>query len=208
MQTGADHIVVRTTTAGCPRPRGDARQRPAGVPDSTTILPIGDLEDAGRPGAEPGRREPDDSLASRPTSPGAPAGSTTRARRAVVPGGRAARCGPGSGSAALADGSRAGERLRPDRHARRAADLRGDRHRGDHPVASHRGRLVGDDPAAPQRRGSGGVLRPVARLFAEGGRGAGLDRRPDRASRIGRYFDEFCGPARTAAARRRRRSAC
>ena len=57
--TGADHIVVA-------RRRPDARVLQAtlisarpGVADSTTILPIGDLEDAVEPGAEPGRREPE-----------------------------------------------------------------------------------------------------------------------------------------------------
>jgi diguanylate cyclase (GGDEF)-like protein len=57
--TGADHIVIA-------RRRPDARVLEAtlvsarpGVPDSTTILPIGDLEDAVEPGAEPGRREPE-----------------------------------------------------------------------------------------------------------------------------------------------------
>ena len=57
--TGADHIVVA-------RRRPDARVLQAtlisarpGVADSTTILPIGDLEDAVEAGAEPGRREPD-----------------------------------------------------------------------------------------------------------------------------------------------------
>ena len=57
--TGADHIVVA-------RRRPDARVLQAtlisarpGVADSTTILPIGDLEDAVEPGADPGRREPE-----------------------------------------------------------------------------------------------------------------------------------------------------
>jgi diguanylate cyclase (GGDEF)-like protein len=57
--TGADHIVVA-------RRRPDARVLEAtlisarpGVADSTTILPIGDLEDAVEPGAELGRREPE-----------------------------------------------------------------------------------------------------------------------------------------------------
>ena len=57
--TGADHIVVA-------RRRPDARVLEAtlisarpGVADSTTILPIGDLEDAVEPGTEPGRREPE-----------------------------------------------------------------------------------------------------------------------------------------------------
>ena len=57
--TGADHIVVA-------RRRPDARVLEAtlisarpGVADSTTLLPIGDLEDAVEPGTEPGRREPE-----------------------------------------------------------------------------------------------------------------------------------------------------
>ena len=57
--TGADHIVVA-------RRRPDARVLEAtlisarpGVPESTTLLPIGDLEDAVEPGAGPGRREPE-----------------------------------------------------------------------------------------------------------------------------------------------------
>jgi diguanylate cyclase (GGDEF)-like protein len=57
--SGADHIVVA-------RRRPDARVLEArlisarpGVPDSTTILPIGDLEDPVGAGAEPDRREPE-----------------------------------------------------------------------------------------------------------------------------------------------------
>ena len=57
--TGADHIVVA-------RRRPDARVLQAtlisarpGVPDSTTILPIGDLEDAVEGGVDPGWREPE-----------------------------------------------------------------------------------------------------------------------------------------------------
>ena len=57
--TGADHIVVA-------RRRPDARVLQAtlisarpGVADSTTILPIGDLEDAVEPATEPGAREPE-----------------------------------------------------------------------------------------------------------------------------------------------------
>ncbi|MEO8570831.1 MAG: sensor domain-containing diguanylate cyclase [Chloroflexota bacterium] len=56
--TGADHIVIA-------RRRPDARVLEAtlisarrGVPDSTTILPIGDLEEPVAPGAEPADREP------------------------------------------------------------------------------------------------------------------------------------------------------
>lgn len=57
--TGADHIVVA-------RRRPDARVLQAtlisarpGVPDSTTILPIGDLEDAVDGGLDPGWKEPE-----------------------------------------------------------------------------------------------------------------------------------------------------
>src|SRR4029077_16172703 len=51
-----------------------------GVADSTTILPIGDLEDAVEPGAEPGRREPEAiPLAVRPAPP-VPTGGGVRGR--------------------------------------------------------------------------------------------------------------------------------
>ena len=91
--TGADHIVVA-------RRRPDARVLQAtlisarpGVADSTTILPIGDLEDAVEPGAEPGRREPEAiplAVQAAPTSPAVVAARRLhRARRGPrVPGER------------------------------------------------------------------------------------------------------------------------
>ena len=217
--TGADHIVVA-------RRRPDARVLEAtlvsarpGVPESTTVLPIGDLEDP--VDAEPiGRREP----VAIPVVPrsasrragGCAAGSTTSTRAS---GGVHRRARPSTPARHAAE--RAGERqLIADRIAARtratygltdtlAAPLtsEGDRHRRDRPVAPDGRRLVGDDPAAAQRRGRRGVVGPVACLLAAGRRGAGLDRRPDRPAEPA-LLRRVLRPARAAAARRTTRSAC
>ena len=173
--TGADHIVVV-------RRRPDARVLEAtlvsarpGVPDSTTLLPIADLEDpvarrrrAGRDAsrsADPGR--PADGPAARRRAaacadarrrpdradrrPPAPTGRTGR-RRAGRP-----RRVPRERPAGRRPDRRPGPPgLRPDRHAGRAADLGRRRHRRDRPVAS--------DRAAPgRRRPAGSWAAPPSR---------------------------------------------
>ena len=93
--------------------------------------------------------------------------------------------------------------IRPDRHARRTADLGGHRHRGDRPVAPDGGRLVRDHAPAAQRRGRRSIVGAVAGLFAAGRRGAGLDRRPDRPAEPA-LLRRVLRPARATAARGRR----
>ena len=150
------------TTAGCPRPPGDARQRTAGR---------GRFDDAPadrRPrGCRRTRRRTRTTRtggdpAGRPGRAARPDGGGVRGRLDDFDGAR--RGGYPRAAATSRRPSRAGcpgERQRiADRIAARArgtygltdtlaapADLRRDRHRGDRPVASHRGRLVRRRPA-------------------------------------------------------------
>ena len=210
--TGADHIVIA-------RRRPDARVLEAtlvsarpGVPDSTTRLPIGDLEDpVGRPDAEAAivSRWPSRS-AVEVRQPVAAGGFRTRFDDLTVAhrGGRPAP-GPGPLTGGRDGRPTAGRRrsdrppgppgLRPDRHAGRAAHVAGRRDRRDRPVASTRGRLVGHDAPDPQRRRGRGIVGAVAGVLA---RAAETQASTDALTGLPnrRYFDEFCG----LLARRRR----
>ena len=212
--TGADHIVVA-------RRRPDARVLEAtlvsarpGVPDSTTRLPIADLEDP-VDGRRPGDREP---VAIPITASHArdrsPAGSLRgrfddvtarlarrRAGQRLVGLDRSRRADPG-----VAPGDRRPDRdadppgLRSEQHAGRAADRGRRRHRGDHPVLPHGRRLAGYDPPPAVRRGGRGVVGACRGPTRSGRprRNASTDALTGLPNR--RYFDEFCG----LLARRRR----
>ena len=98
--------------------------------------------------------------------------------------------------------------LRPDRHARRAADRRTAASSGRSSCRTGR-RAPGR--RRPRRILNGaalrGVVRPVAGVLAPRGRGAGLDRRPDRPAEPP-LLRRVLRPARASPASRATRSAC
>ena len=212
--TGADHIVVA-------RRRPDARVLEAtlvsarpGVPDSTTRLPIADLEDP-VDGRGPGEREP----VAIPID-GGDAGSRSRPARlrgrfddvtARLGGRRAGQRRPrrptrDAADPGVAPGDRRPDRdadppgLRPDQHAGRAAD-RGRRGRSARSScrtarpATGRRRPAGCCPARRRRR-----RRRMSRAYSH--RAAETQASTDALTGLPnrRYFDEFCG----LLARRRR----
>ena len=158
----------RAPPARCPRPRGDPGQRPAGRARLDDAPADRRPRGPGRPGD--GRRADREPVAiplggrgraARRRRAGSAAGSTTSPRaiaaarrrggtRARVPS-AGARCPRERQRDRRPDRRPGPPGLRPDRHAGRAADRRTDGVIGAI-VLSHRtrGRLVGDDPAAPR----------------------------------------------------------
>ena len=218
--TGADHIVVA-------RRRPDARVLEAtlvsarpGVPDSTTRLPIADLEDP-VDGRRPGDREPV-AIPITAATPAPVAAGSLRGRFDDVTA-RLAAAAPVSGSSASTDPDAripASYQAIADRIAMRthqvyglsntlAAPLTADDAVIGAIVLSSRtaGDWPADDPPPAVRGGGGGVLGHVAGLLAPGGRDERLHGRADRPARTAATSTSSaaCSPA---AAGRATRSAC
>jgi len=211
--TGADHIVIA-------RRRPDARVLEAtlvsarpGVADSTTLLPIGDLEDPVAPGAEPVDREP----VAIPVLHGTPERVAARGSRTPFDGltARIATATPLAGPADATTAPRrvpGEQRLVADRIAARARQVYGLTNTLAAPLTSD-GAVIGAIVLSHRTAGawsattrrllngaaaeaSSALSRAYSRRAAEAQASTdALTGLPNR-----RYFDEFCG----LLARRRR----
>ncbi len=208
--TGADHIVIA-------RRRPDARVLEAtlvsarpGVSDSTTLLPIGDLEDPVAGDAELADREP----VAIPVGADAPQAVAAVALRTRIDGltARIASAGPTPGIVASVDTATVSHQAVADRIARRARQAYGLSDTLAAPLTSQGGvigaivlsqRTAGAWSATTRRILNGAALEASSALSrAYSLRAAEAQASTDALTGLPnrRYFDEFCG----LLARRRR----